>query len=98
MTKWIRSGECCRCGECCQNFNPWESASKDIIAGSIAPERTVANACPLFAWQEREGFCRGHQKHPVYMKLCKDWPRYPNDIKDFPSCTYSFQMSEELAR
>jgi hypothetical protein len=87
---WRRSGECCRCGECCIG-DPFDDASRPRTAA-------VAGYCPLFYWRgSGEGHCLGHsgavppgQEHPYYMAGCNVWPDHPDLIADKPHCTYRF--------
>jgi hypothetical protein len=86
---WIRSGECCRCGECCVG---------DPFADEDRPrEAVVQGYCPLFELHqgapEGDGFCIGHEppnQHPYYLSGCNVWPDHPDNIVNCPSCTYKF--------
>lgn len=81
---WIRSGECCRCGECC---------SGDPFNGEEGPA-VVPEACPLYRIIGGHGHCSGYGVHPYYLNGCNVWPSHPNQIMDKPSCTYRFEWRE----
>jgi hypothetical protein len=80
---WVRSGECCHCGECCKGdpFNGEQGAP------------AVAGYCPLYQLSEH-GHCAGYGKHPYYLSGCNVWPDRPELIADKPSCTYSFEWRD----
>lgn len=79
-TVWERSGECCRCGECCKG---------DPFNGELG-EAPVCDYCPLFRWlQDGRGSC-SDRKHPYYLSGCVDYPTRPEQITDKPSCSYTF--------
>lgn len=73
--KFIRSGECTRCGACCMG-NPFTGQ-----ANVPCPLLTISNG--QFACSDRE--------HPYYLKGCFEWPTHPGQIVDKPDCTYRFE-------
>jgi hypothetical protein len=96
---WVREGYCCRCGECCVG-DPWVGNPEERPRKAV-----VAGYCPLFEWhhgaKEGKGFCAGHigavpqgKENKYYMNACRLWPDDPMQIKDKPSCTYTFRWSE----
>ena len=98
---WIRSGYCCRCGQCCAG-NIYE-ADPNNPNWSEAMKRTppVEGMCPLFELHkgapEGEGFCIGHtgavpegQEDPYYLQGCNVWPSDPHCIAEYDRCTYTF--------
>lgn len=93
---WVRSGYCCRCGECCKG-DPYEGRD-DQRTPLMRRAPSVQGYCPLFEWHaEGEGFCVGHigavpagQEDGYYMGGCVHWPDHPDQLKDYPRCTYSF--------
>lgn len=80
---WIRSGSCCRCGECCMSGNPFETGENTEIPG----------ACPLLI-RDGEVFACGDRQHPYYLSGCAHWPSIPQHIADYPSCSYVFRRAE----
>lgn len=72
---WVRSGECCKCGDCCAG---------DPFTGS------AQGFCPLSAPQaDGTRICTG-RAHPYYLAGCVDWPSTPEQIADKPRCSYTF--------
>ena len=91
---WVRSGECCRCGQCCVGTPPWESS--DPNDPMLKPPK-VEGMCPLYELHvgasEGEGFCIGHEppnQHGYYLSGCNVWPNDPEQIADKPGCSYTF--------
>lgn len=98
---WIRTGFCCRCGDCCKG-NPWEDPSIVEAYGGQPEPVVVEGYCPLFEWHkgapEGEGFCVGHEpplQDPYYLSACEAWPTEPAQIADKPSCTYRFDWRDD---
>jgi hypothetical protein len=80
--KYLRTGYCCRCGQCCVG-NPFSEDDNE-------PEPVVENYCPIFRWlEEGVGHC-SNREHPYYLRGCVDWPTHPGQITDKPGCTYEF--------
>lgn len=72
---WERSGDCCRCGECCKG---------DPFGGDH-------DYCPLFRWlEDGRGACVDRE-HPYYLNGCNVFPTRPEQIADKPSCSYIFE-------
>jgi hypothetical protein len=71
-----RTGECCRCGECCASGNPFTGGSDPCPLLALLPDG-------LHACTDRE--------HPYYLSGCNVWPTHPDQIADYPSCTYRFE-------
>lgn len=79
---WERTGECNRCGECCNTGDPFQGEMGD------AP---VHGACPLFQWAEPgRGRCSDRQNH-YYLNACAPFPSNPDQIADKPGCSYTFR-------
>src|SRR5215469_2674555 len=97
---WLRSGYCCRCGECCEG-DPFPHDEDDPRRSPLMrqpPERQ--GYCPLLTFQSTEGptACLGHtgmvppgEEDPYYMSGCNVWPTDPGQIVDKPHCTYTFK-------
>ena len=91
---WVRSGYCCRCGQCCVG---------DPFADHERPRAAVVPThCPLYEIRDGTGFCTGHtgavpagQEHPYYLAACAAWPDHPSQIADKPACTYSFAWVDD---
>jgi len=95
---WVRSGYCCRCGQCCVG-DPFTDDNRPRTAA-------VAGYCPLFEFHhgapEGDGFCTGHtgavppgQENWYYMSGCNVWPDNPGQIADKPACTYTFTWVDD---
>jgi len=103
---WVRSGTCCRCGECCQDGDPFPGDTSTLEEN---PRRSYKMRMP----PEKEGWCPLLRSHigdpagdfscighpgsvplenadPYYMSGCNVWPDHPDQIADKPSCTYTF--------
>jgi hypothetical protein len=98
---WVRSGECNRCGECCLTGDPF---------GGIFPPGAVHTACPLFYYSTNAngatiGTCSVrtgeisksvHEYVNNYTTIaCDYWPFAPEQIANYPSCSYTFTWVEE---
>jgi hypothetical protein len=85
---WVRSGYCCRCGQCCVGdpFNDEERPRAAVVPGH----------CPLYEIKDGAGFCTGHaasapgREHPYYLAACSTWPDHPDLIVGKSACTYKF--------
>lgn len=83
---WIRSGECNRCGECCNSGNPGQLAD-------VTP--VVPGACALYRiGEDGKGMC-SNRNHEYYLSGCNVWPSHPDQIVDYPSCSYTFEWQED---
>lgn len=73
---WRRTGSCNGCGGCCNSGNP-------------IPELTpvVEWACALY----REGVGCSNKEHPYYLAACASWPSKPEQIVEYPDCSYRFE-------
>lgn len=79
--KWRRTGECCRCGDCCKGQFETGEADPAVNGGY----------CTLFRWAAPgEGFC-SDRSHPYYLRGCCDWPTKPEHLLDKPRCSYRFE-------
>jgi hypothetical protein len=95
---WVRSGYCCRCGQCCVG-DPFTDENRPRPA-------VVEGYCPLFEWHMGDpngnGFCAGHtgavpsgQENSYYLSACALWPQDPSNIADKPGCTYTFAWVDD---
>jgi len=97
---WVRSGECCQCGECCRG-DPFEHGEDDPRRSELMRQRSAQpperpGACPLLTYKSTgEALCLGHGTDPYYLSGCNVWPSVPGHIADCPSCTYSFVWADE---
>jgi hypothetical protein len=90
---WVRSGYCCRCGQCCVG-DPFSDVDR--------PRRAVMPGyCPLYEVREGVGFCAGHvgvvkagEENSYYLNACATWPDHPSLIIDKPACTYKFDWAD----
>jgi len=76
-----RSGECCRCGQCCMTGDPFEGEMGE-------PE--ISGACPLLSFHAGLYTCIDRQ-NPYYLNGCNVFPTHPGQISDKPGCSYKFQ-------
>lgn len=76
---WVRSGECCRCGECCWG-DPFNGEQGEPV---------IEGACPLLSLFAGHYVCTDRQ-HPYYLNGCNIWPTHPAQIADKPGCSYRF--------
>ena len=83
---WVRSGECCKCGDCCRG-NPRPTEWADAPNGD----------CPLLGILRTDGtrLCRGHGVNDYYLSGCVSWPSVPAHIQDYARCTYKFEWVED---
>lgn len=79
--KFIRTGACTRCGQCCMG---------DPFEGEMG-EPEIWGACPLLTLlPDRQLACKDRQ-HPYYLNGCHEFPTHPGQIADKPNCTYAFE-------
>lgn len=77
---FVRTGECCRCGQCCFG-DPFQGALGDP---------PIPGACPLLALHS-DGYVCTDRQHPYYLNGCNVWPTHPGQIADKPNCSYTFE-------
>jgi hypothetical protein len=78
---FVRTGECCRCGQCC-----WG----DPFNGEMGvPE--IAGACPLLTLELDGRYACGDRQNTYYLNGCNVWPTHPGQIADKPGCSYRFE-------
>lgn len=79
--RWRRTGECNGCGECCQSGDPFNG------------ERGVGAlpGCPLQVMFGDLVRCTGHGTDSYYLSGCNVFPQMPDQVKDYPSCSYVFE-------
>lgn len=81
--RWLRTGYCCQCGECCEG-NPF-------VTGPAKAE----GMCPIFKWLA-PGLGECTDRHnDYYLKACRHWPSKPIHIANRPRCTYKFARIDE---
>jgi hypothetical protein len=78
---YVRTGECCRCGECCYG---------DPFNGDLGPPE-IADACPLLALHAGVYTCTDRQ-NTYYLSGCNVWPTHPAQIADKPGCSFRFEL------
>ena len=81
-TRWLRTGDCNGCGECCRNGDPF--------LGQRGPAE-IEGACPLLRLVDGLHRCSGHGTDPYYLGGCNVFPQMPDQIADYPSCSYRFK-------
>lgn len=87
--KWLRSGECNRCGECCLGTDP--SIKNPMFTDAERADRQFAQHCPLLRFADGRYGCAGHGAHPFHATGCDTHPREPADLELTPSCSYTFE-------
>jgi hypothetical protein len=95
---WVRSGYCCRCGQCCAvggNPFPGDVEGNPRCSQLMATRQAEQpDACPLLHFHigapEGDTSCVGHGIDPYYLSGCIDWPSDPTHIQDYDRCTYMF--------
>jgi hypothetical protein len=105
---WIRSGECCRCGQCCLGDpfpdKPLDNPRCSHLMRTREPEQP--DRCPLLTFHvgapQGDTSCLGHTgmpaphgDDPYYLAGCNEWPTHPDHIKDYDRCTYSFTWQDD---
>ena len=83
---WVRSGYCCRCGQCCVG-DPFSDETRPRAA-------VVKGHCPLYELRDGAGFC-SNRHHPYYLAACSTWPDHPSLIADKDKCTYTFAWVDD---
>lgn len=78
---FVRTGECCRCGQCC-----WG----DPFGGAMG-KPALTGACPLLALLPGGRFACTDRHNPYYLNGCNVWPTHPGQIADKPGCSYRFE-------
>lgn len=90
---------------CCINYQPQPGGANECHVAEAAAltgvvGSNVAGACPLYQRARIQGkytgFCAGHEppnQHAFYLRICKDWPRTPDDIVNCPSCQECYQFT-----
>lgn len=74
--RWLRTGYCCQCGQCCVG---------DPFTGS------AEGYCPLLKWLSPEqGICTD-LGNEYRLKACAHWPSKPEHVAQWPQCTYKFE-------
>lgn len=78
---FVRTGECCRCGQCCMTGDPFEGALGE-------PE--IPGGCALLTLLPDGHACKDRQ-NSYYLSGCNVWPSHPGHIVDKPGCSYKFE-------
>jgi hypothetical protein len=75
--QYLRTGYCCRCGDCCKG-NPFTGETSGY--------------CPLYREAEGLGEC-SDRTSAYYQGGCIDWPQKPEHLIPYPDCTYRFELT-----
>ena len=81
---------------------PEGATSEDHWSDAMLQSPEQPGFCPLLRQHtgapEGDFSCTGHtgmvpagEEDPYYMQACIMWPSDPDQIADYPSCTYTFQ-------
>lgn len=79
---YVRTGECSRCGECCMSGDPF--------LGALG-EAAIPGACPLLRREPDGLYSCTDRTNPYYLNGPNVWPTHPDQIVNYPSCTYRFE-------
>lgn len=81
---WLRTGECCKCGDCCRG-NPF------------VPDGDPNEPCPLLGVVRKDGtrLCTGHGVDPYYLSGCNVWPTIPEHVAKYSRCSYRFEWVDD---
>ncbi len=80
-TRWVRTGECNRCGLCCEG-DPTNGTVRGVVEGY----------CPWFRWEDGKGTCIHHGTTGTYWsKGCNVWPTKPKHLRQHPYCSFRFE-------
>ncbi len=90
-TRWLRLGECGHCGQCCMGGDP--SVNNPQFSDTDRAGQTVPGHCPLLRLSAAGSGCAGHGTHPFYLSGCHQFPTRPQDIENYPGCTYRFEAA-----
>ena len=86
--RFIRTGFCCTCGDCCDTqFD--EIRDKAYVNAGVAfkgVNRDKENGCSLF--NEKTRLCKDYENRP---SSCRRFPLLPVEITFLPRCTFTFQ-------
>ena len=80
---YIRTGECCRCGQCCMTGDPFE--------GELG-EPAIEGACPLLKLAADGLYACSDRMNSYYLKGCNVFPSHPDQVADKPGCSYKFEL------
>ena len=85
---WVRIGSCNQCGWCCDTNRSLAIAS---VYKKHGVDFVMADTFPCN--HAKGGKCDIYDKRPQYCR--NDWPLKPNDLFDYPECSYKFIKEKE---
>jgi hypothetical protein len=80
---WVRSGECCHCGDCCSGSPHGEGPPVDGMCPLLRPGPNETRLCSVH-----------ETDHEYWNKACKFWPWDPHQIETYSRCTFTFTWVE----
>lgn len=85
---WVRSGECTKCGKCCESPTPERIEAYRKVGYECKTQHL--SGCPSEARTE-DGriYCTDYYNRP---EMCRDFPLSPVDIETIPECSYYFKQ------
>lgn len=83
---WRRSGDCNRCGECCSGDPFNGELGTNVIDGIVS--------CPILRKQGDGTSTCSDRGHPYYLNGCNVFPQFPEQVANYPSCSYVFTLVE----
>lgn len=86
--RWLRVGECNRCGACCGGGDP--SVKNPMFTQADLASRTIEGRCPLLRFDGERFACAGHGTSEFYLNGCATFPARPEDSAMYESCSFSW--------
>lgn len=93
IMRYIRIGECNRCGECCEA--PTKERIEAYHRAGFTCRVQHESGCPFEEYREGKIFCTNYEDRP---KMCRDFPTSPVDIETLPNCSYRFTLEREISK
>jgi hypothetical protein len=93
MARWLRYGECNRCGECCRGDASWFVDRNPDTTPAMKRTPPVAGFCPAYEVRDGVATCADFAGPPnsFFVKHnCAMFPIDPAQVADCPSCSYQF--------
>ena len=80
---WVRSGYCCKCGQCCRGPIDDLPEQHDGACPYLKPEMNGERLCSI------------HNTVGTYWaRGCNVWPSDPVHIENYDKCTFSFRWMD----
>jgi|GEM_PF-1411379 len=89
MVKYIRRGECNRCGDCCKPRFFVDEEAKEWYRENGLPEN---GQCQFLALVDDEWTCTIHIARSEY---CRAFPWHPDNLIGLDKCSYLFDAIDD---